>query len=95
MIEGRIKGTFRTFIISPFSAGRAGRGLPLGKNSRAEGYPIGGEEHKLIVVSTHETPEQMREVSEHVAPLFREYGVRLIRPGDAVAFANEVEQSAH
>jgi len=58
-------------------------------------HPIDGEKHQLIVVSTQETPEQAREVSEHVEPLFKEYGVRLIRPQDADAFAKEVEQSAH
>ena len=54
-----------------------------------------GEKQKLIVVSTQETKEQAREITEHVAPLFKEYGVRLIRPGDADAFASEVERSAH
>jgi hypothetical protein len=58
-------------------------------------HRIEGEMHKLIVVSTQETPEQAKEVSEHVAPLFKEYGVRLIRPHDADAFAKEVEQTAH
>lgn len=58
-------------------------------------YPIQGEQHRLIVVSTQETTEQAREVSEHVEPLFREYGVRLVRPHDVDAFASEVESSAH
>lgn len=58
-------------------------------------HSIDGKKQKLIVVSTQETGKQAREVSEHVEPLFREYGVRLIRPGDAEAFAIEVEQSAH
>lgn len=56
---------------------------------------IDGEKQKLIVVSTQETAEQAQEISEHVEPLFKEYSVRLIRPGDADAFANEVEASAH
>ena len=58
-------------------------------------HPTAGEQHKLIVVSTLETAEQAREIDEHVEPLFKEYSVRLIRPGDVDAFANEVEQSAH
>lgn len=58
-------------------------------------HKIDGEKHKLIVISTHEDPKQAHEIDEHVAPLFTEYGVRLIRPADADAFANEVERSAH
>jgi hypothetical protein len=58
-------------------------------------HTIEGEQHKLIVISTQETPEQTREIDEHVAPLFKEYGVRLVRPQTTDAFANEVEQSAH
>lgn len=58
-------------------------------------HPMGGEQQKLIVVSTQETDEQAREINEHVEPLFNEYNVRLIRPDDVDAFAIEVEQSAH
>lgn len=58
-------------------------------------HTINGERHKLIVVSTQETREQTREIDEHVAPLFKEYGVRLVRPQNADDFASEVEQSAH
>lgn len=58
-------------------------------------HPIDGEEQQLIVVSTQETPEQEREISEHVEPLFNEYGVRLIRPRNADAYAAEIEASAH
>lgn len=58
-------------------------------------HPIDGEKQKLIVVSTQETDEQAREIDEHVEPLFKDYGVRLIRPADADAFACEVEQVAH
>ncbi len=58
-------------------------------------HSIDGEKHQLIVVSTQETPKQAQEVDEHVEPLFKEYGVRLIRPDDAAAFASEVEKSAH
>jgi len=58
-------------------------------------HPIDGERQKLIIVSTQETVEQAAEIDEHVEPLFKEYGVRLIRPQDADAFASEVEQSAH
>jgi hypothetical protein len=57
--------------------------------------PINGEQQRLIVVSTQETPEQAKEVRDHVEPLFKEYGVRLIRPQQADAFAREVEASAH
>jgi hypothetical protein len=56
---------------------------------------IKGEMHKLIVVSTQETADLAKEINEHIEPLFREYNVRLIRPKDADAFANEVERSAH
>jgi hypothetical protein len=58
-------------------------------------HPMDGEEQRLIVVSTHETPEQAREIKRHVEPLFVEYGVRLVRPADADDFAREVELSAH
>jgi hypothetical protein len=58
-------------------------------------HPIDGERHKLIVVSPYENDRQAREVTEHIEPLFREYNVRLIRPHDADAFAQEVEQTAH
>jgi hypothetical protein len=58
-------------------------------------HPVGGEKQQLIVISTQETTEQAKEISDHVAPLFTEYGVRLIRPQDADAFAIEVERSAH
>lgn len=58
-------------------------------------HPVKGEEQQLIVVSTQETPEQAKEINDHVEPLFEEYGVRLIRPGDADDFAKEVEYSAH
>ena len=57
-------------------------------------YPIHGERQALIVVSTQETGRQAKEIDDHVAPLFREYGVRLIRPAGADAFASEVEKSA-
>ncbi|MCC6508628.1 MAG: DUF3037 domain-containing protein [Pirellulaceae bacterium] len=57
--------------------------------------PINGESHKLIVLSTHETLEQAKEIDEHVGPLFKEYNVRLVRPHEAQAFAEEVERSAH
>jgi hypothetical protein len=56
---------------------------------------INGEKHRLIIVSTHETPEQTKEIDEHVGPLFREYGVRLVRPQDFQDFAREVESTAH
>lgn len=58
-------------------------------------HSIDGEKHQLIVVSTQESSEQAREISEHVEPLFREYRVRLVRPQEAEAFAAEVERSAH
>jgi hypothetical protein len=58
-------------------------------------HPINGEMHKLIVISTHESPKQEKEITEHVAPMFRELGVRLVRPQEAEAFAREVEASAH
>ena len=57
--------------------------------------PIDGELHKLIIVSTQETIEQAKEIDEHIEPLFKAYGVRLIRPANADAFANEVERNAH
>jgi hypothetical protein len=57
-------------------------------------YPIDGKPHQLIVVSTHEDEKQAKELTNHIEPLFNEYGVRLIRPGDAEAFAGEVEASA-
>jgi hypothetical protein len=58
-------------------------------------HHVDGEAMKLIVVSTNETPKQAKEISDHVEPLFREYGVRLVRPNDVNDFASEVEQSAH
>jgi hypothetical protein len=58
-------------------------------------HPIDGEPHKLIIVSTQETSEQAKEISDHIEPMFRDLGVRLVRPQDADAFALEVEQQAH
>jgi hypothetical protein len=58
-------------------------------------HPVDGERQQLIVVSTQETTGQAKEIGDHVAPLFKEYGVRLVRPGEAEAFAKEVEMSAH
>src|SRR5690606_33094750 len=46
-------------------------------------HPIDGEKHELIVVSTQESDRQVREINEHIEPLFREYGVQLIRPAQA------------
>ena len=58
-------------------------------------HRVDGEKMKLIVVSTNETPKQAKEIDDHVEPLFREYGVRLVRPDDVEEFAVEVEQTAH
>jgi hypothetical protein len=58
-------------------------------------HPVNGEERRLIVVSTQEDSDQAAEISEHVEPLFKEYGVRLIRPQDVAEFAEEVQISAH
>ena len=58
-------------------------------------HPIDGEQHTLIVVSTQENAEQAKEIDAHVAPLFRDLGVRLVRPHEADAFANDGEASAH
>jgi hypothetical protein len=58
-------------------------------------HPIDGERHTLIVVSTQENAEQAKEIDDHVAPLFKDLGVRLVRPHNAEAFAAEVEASAH
>lgn len=59
-----------------------------------EKYPIDGEMHKLIVVSTQENPKQAKEINDHIAPMFKALGVRLVRPQDAEMFAQEVEASA-
>ena len=56
---------------------------------------IEGERHKLIVVSTQETQKQTKEINDHVEPMFKALGVRLVRPQDAETFAKEVEASAH
>jgi hypothetical protein len=56
-------------------------------------HPVDGENCQLIVVSTYETSDQRKEITEHVEPLFQEYGVRLIRPESVDAFAKEVEQT--
>jgi hypothetical protein len=58
-------------------------------------HPIDGEKHTLIVVSTQENAEQAKEIDDHIEPMFRELGVRLVRPHDTDAFADEVEASAH
>ncbi len=58
-------------------------------------HPINGQRHTLVVVSTQENAKQAKEIDDHVAPLFKDLGVRLVRPQDADAFANEVEKSAH
>lgn len=60
-----------------------------------EKHLIDGEKHKLIVVSTQESATQAKEITDHVEPMFRDLGVRLIRPQQADAFAIEVEKSAH
>jgi hypothetical protein len=60
-----------------------------------EKHPIDGEKHKLIVVSTQESPKQAKEIDDHIAPMFKELGVRLVRPQDAEKFAEEVEETAH
>ena len=57
--------------------------------------PINGDRYQLIIVSTQETSEQAKEIDDHIDPLFKAYGVRFIRPANADAFANEVEQNAH
>lgn len=57
--------------------------------------PVDGETRRLIVVSARETPEQEKAIDNHIAPLFEEYHVRLIRPDDVDEFAEEVEASAH
>lgn len=58
-------------------------------------HSIDGEDRRLIVVSPQETPEQEKIISGRVAPLFKEYDLRLIRPADLEEFAREVEKSAH
>lgn len=60
-----------------------------------EKHLIDGEKHKLIVVSTQESAKQAKEITDHIQPMFRELGVRLMRPTEADAFAAEVEDSAH
>ncbi len=60
-----------------------------------EKHLIDGKKHKLIVVSTQEGPKQAKEINDHIAPMFKELGVRLVRPQDAEKFADEVEASAH
>lgn len=60
-----------------------------------EKHPINGQMHKLIVISTQENLKQAKEMDAHIAPMFRDLGVRLIRPNDVDAFAIEVEESAH
>lgn len=56
---------------------------------------IDGENYKLIVVSTLEDAQQQREIDQHVEPVFKELGVRLVRPQNAGEFAMEVERTAH
>ena len=58
-------------------------------------HPEGEEERRLIVVSTREARIRGREITQHVAPLFKEYHVRLVRPSEAEKFAQEIEQAAH
>lgn len=53
------------------------------------------EQKRLIVLSTHETPKQAREIDEHVQPLFREYKVRLVRAAEIDDYANEIRESTH
>lgn len=54
-----------------------------------------GDKQKLIIISTQETSAQAKEIDDHVAPLFEEYRVRLVRPCEADDFAREVERDAH
>jgi hypothetical protein len=58
-------------------------------------HRIDGVRHKLIVISAQESPEQAKEIDEHIAPLFDEYKVKLVRPQDVDSFAAKVEKSAH
>ncbi len=58
-------------------------------------HPVGGDQQRLIVVSTEENPRQAAEIDQHVEPLLKEYDVRLIRPPAIDDFACEVEQAAH
>ncbi len=58
-------------------------------------HRIDGEMHQLVVVSTQETDQQAFEIDDHIEPVFREYGVKLVRPQQAEAFAREVEASAN
>ena len=81
-----------------FSAGKRGenRAATLAIDGRfIEKHGIEGESAKLIVVSTQENERQRREITDHVEPVFRELGVRLVRPHEANSFAAEVEASAH
>lgn len=56
---------------------------------------LNGKNSRLIIVSTEETDKQAHEIDEHVGPLFKNYGVRLIRLRESKDFAQEVERSAH
>jgi hypothetical protein len=78
--------------------------IPFAYRSQAAELAINGdliqrhsenEKKKLIVLSTHETPKQAREIDDHVKPLFDEYGVRLVRAAEIDDYANEIRESAH
>jgi len=56
---------------------------------------VDGQPAKLIVVSTQETEQQQAEIDEHIAPLFEEYQVRLVRPCETADYARELEETAH
>ena len=54
-----------------------------------------GHARRFVVVSTMESEESRQLISDHVAPLFKHYQIRLIRPAEAERFAAEVEKEAH
>lgn len=58
-------------------------------------HPEGTMQRRLIVVSAEESPSMAAETEERVAPLFDEYGVRLVRRSQTADFAREVEAQAH
>lgn len=58
-------------------------------------HPGGEQPRQLIIVSAGDDPAAAAAAENQIEPLFREYGVRLVRRCQAGQFAREVEEQAH
>ncbi len=54
-----------------------------------------GKARRFTVISTQENGPERKTIDEHVAPVFKHYDIRLVRPEQADDYAREVEQILH